>query len=521
MSAPGLTAVAAWDTALLEGAVATLEAVTGRLPAWRARTDGVARSLTDPSCWSGPAATAATSALGEVSAVATAMATAFGDSLDRLHDAAREARTAADLAGQALARAAAAGMALDQAGRAVVPAPAPLPDAAAGTPAVSYDALAEQAAAAERIAGLAADALRAAARAGAAAADSGGPLAALGGTGAFRPAGWAALARTVTADGAWVRSCLPVPGTSPEDVAAWWAGLSTPARDLLVHVEPRLVGSLDGLPAWARDQANRLLLDRALSDPSPSTRETAEAVAAELDREEAAGRTAQLWSLDLDDHLAAISYGDLDAADDVALLVPGVGNDVGDLDDLGDDARAVADAARDAVPGAAVAAVAWLGYRPPASVAHPAALLEGRAATGGAALAGDLAGLRAARAGDPVRGDDPLRTTVVAHSYGTVVVDRAAEEPGVLEADALVLLGSPGMDNTAAQLEAPEVFEASSLLDPVPWALDVHGWETAGDRFGATSLAADWDTLHWEYLDADRPTPAAAGEVVAGVWEAD
>jgi hypothetical protein len=508
VSAPALVTVAGWDTPLLDGAVYTLEAVTERLPPWRARVEAVARSLAAAECWSGPAATVAAAALDGVSAVVTAVGGALDGSLDRLRDTAREARTAQELAAQALAEAAAAELVLGGSGALLGP---PVPPAGA-----SPDALAGQAVAAERIAGIAADALRAAARAGSHAADSAGPLAAVGGAGATVPADFTGLAAVVAGDEVWVRSCLPVAGTSPESVAAWWASLSTPARDLVTMVEPRLVGSLDGLPAWARDRANRLLLERALSTPSHEGYETARAAADEIASEEAAGRTVQLWTFDADDHLVALAYGDLDTADDVAVLVPGVGNGVEDLDEMGDDAQAVADAALDAAPAATVATVAWLGYRPPASVVSPAAWVEGRAATGGAALAGDLAGLRAARAVDPVPGGALPRVTVVAHSYGTVVVDRAAEEPGDLAADALVLLGSPGMDNTAVELEAGEVHEASAPADPITWLLDVHGTETADEDLGMTPLPADWHTMHWGYLDPGSPTLAAVGEVVAG-----
>ncbi|MGY1670934.1 alpha/beta hydrolase [Geodermatophilus sp. SYSU D00710] len=521
MSTPGLTAVAGWDTPLLDGAVATLEAVTERLPPWRARMEAVARSLADAECWSGPAASAAADALDDVSRVVTEVTGALGTSLDRLRETAREARTAQELAAQALAAAAASGMTLDEAGGVTAPAPvAPPADASPDALAAHDDRLAEQAAAAERVAGTAAQALRAAARAAAAAGDSAAPVAALAPFG-FRPAGFAGLAATVLPDGVWIPSCLPVAGTAPASVAAWWAGLSEPARDQLIDVETRLVGSLDGLPAWARDQANRQLLSRALEDPTSEGYATARAAADEIAAEEAAGRTVQLWSFDADDHLVALAYGDLDAAEDVAVLVPGVGNGVDDLDDLGDDAQAVADAARAAGSAASVAAVAWLGYRPPGHVLHPAAWVEGRAGTGGRALAGDLAGLRAARAGDPAPGAAVPRVTVVAHSYGTVVVDRASEERGELAAAALVLLGSPGMDGPASDLEAAEVHEASALLDPVTWLVDVHGTETDDEDFGAAPLPADWDTWHTWFLEPDRPTLAAVGEVVAGLRAPD
>ena len=79
-----------------------------------------------------------------------------------------------------------------------------------------------------------------------------------------------------------------------------------------------------------------------------------------------------------------------------------------------------------------------------------------------------LDGLRAARGAVASSG---ARTTVVAHSYGTWVVDEAADEPGRLAADAVVLLGSPGMDGAAADLETPSVFDATTPADPISMML--------------------------------------------------
>ncbi|PWW21599.1 hypothetical protein JD79_00734 [Geodermatophilus normandii] len=190
MSAPGLTAVAAWDVALLHGAVSRLGVVTERLPPWRGRMEAVARALQDAECWSGDAGQAAALALGEVSGVVTAVTGALATSLDRLEDTVREARTAQDLAGQALAEAAALGVTVDEAGGVVVPAAAaPAPGATPEALADHHAAIAERAAAAERVAGTAADALRAAARAAASAADSATPLGSVGVVAGVAPGG--------------------------------------------------------------------------------------------------------------------------------------------------------------------------------------------------------------------------------------------------------------------------------------------------------------------------------------------
>jgi hypothetical protein len=308
-----------------------------------------------------------------------------------------------------------------------------------------------------------------------------------------------------------------LPGGVPVgDVAAWWAALSAAEQEALLAADPGAVGSLDGVPAWARDRANRLLLDRALHDPSlpPDAAGVAALVQERIRAEEAAGRTVQLQVLDLLGDRVVLSLGDLDTADAVALLVPGVlTTPQDDLGAMAGDARDVAAAAEAAAPATAVATVVWLGYRTPQTLQA----MTGRTASGrgGRSLASALDGLSAARA---AAGRPPARTTVLAHSYGTVVVDEAADLPGRLAADAVVLLGSPGMAGDAAALEAPEVFDAGFLGDPVAQS----GWfgmPAGAPAFGATELPTETWAGHSDYYDLDGPTLPAIGEVVVGVRE--
>jgi hypothetical protein len=279
--------------------------------------------------------------------------------------------------------------------------------------------------------------------------------------------------------------------------------------------QPSVLGRLDGVPPWARDRANRRVLAQALRDPalSPSAVRTAHVLADRIRREEATGRQVQLHLLDLEEDLVGLTLGDLDSADAVAVLVPGVGNSpADDLDALLGDARDVGSATRAAAPGIAVATMVWLGYRTPHSL--PAIISRASAWRGGAALVSDLAGLQAARA---ATGQPPARTTVLAHSYGTVVVDEAADMSGALAADAVVLLGSPGMEQDAADLEAPEVYDVASDADFVA-RLGWFGVPTSFDGFGSTPLPRDSGTGHSDYYTRRSSTLTAIGEVVAAPW---
>jgi hypothetical protein len=290
-------------------------------------------------------------------------------------------------------------------------------------------------------------------------------------------------------------------------------------QEELIASTPGVIGALDGVPSWARDRANRLLLRRALANRETPERAatTARVVAARIAVEEAAGRHVQLQLLDLRGDRVALVVGDLDTADDVALVVPGIFNTpaddlaglVGNTENLGNATRTAAG------PAATVATMIWLGYRTPSTLWQAA--VRTSAERGGPALASALDGLAAGRR---AVASPPGRTTVVAHSYGSYVVDEAADEPGDLAADAVVLLGSPGMEDDAASLEVPAVFDAATPGDPITygsWFGDRHPWE---DGYGATDLPTDVLQGHSGYFDPGHPTLAAMGEVVAGTRRA-
>lgn len=478
-----LHAVAAWDVALLRRAVTALAVAVDRLPTWRARLDGVQRELEGGDCWSGPAARSAAVALADVSTATSAVGHALGGSLAAYERLAAEAALAQDLAAQALT-AGSAPSELTATMRLLVPAAAPAQGAA--------------------------DAALGHARAAAAAADTAGDaLSGLGVHDAFAPADFRDLLAHVPGMGPVAPPDLPAP-RPPTEVATWWAGLSAAAQRAAIAGTPAAVGALDGVPAWARDRANRLLLERALRDRDSAP--AAGVVARRIVAEEAAGTDVQLHLLDLGGDRVVLALGDLDTADAVAVLVPGIGNTpADDLVGLVAAARHVGAAGQASAPGTTVATVVWLGYRPPATVGST--VTRTAAWRGGPALAATLAGLAAART---ATGTAQPRTTVVAHSYGTVVVDEAADVPGRLAADAVVLLGSPGMEDDATSLEAPEVFDAAAAGDVVARLQWFGDGSTRDPRFGSAGLPVAPSMGHSDYLDPDHPTLAAIGAVVTG-----
>ncbi|UOY00034.1 alpha/beta hydrolase [Blastococcus sp. PRF04-17] len=469
-----LATVAAWDVPLVRGAAATMSAMADRLRSWRARLEGVGRSLASERTWAGPSARSAGRVLDEVAAAAWAVDAAMADSAAAFTRLADEASAAQASAVRSYS----------------------LPAGRLGAVAAPESASAAREEALERAAAAGA----AAEAAGTALAVPAGPLAAPLAPGA---------ADAGTALGA------PAGARPPAEVAAWWAALPAAVQLALLHRAPAVLGGLDGLPAWARDRANRGLLRQALADPrlSPAASATAAAVAARLREEEALGRVVQLHLLDLEEDLVALALGDLDSAEAVAVLVPGIANSpADDLDGLTGNARDVGTAARAAAPGLTVATMVWLGYGTPHTV--PSALSRTAAWRGGAALAKALAGLADARGavGRPLP-----RTTVLAHSYGTVLVDEAADVRGRLAADAVVLLGSPGMEDDAAGLEVPEVYDVASAADLVTYAA-WFGISTRAEAFGSTPLPRDPGTGHSDHYERGSATLAGVGEVVGAPW---
>jgi hypothetical protein len=268
----------------------------------------------------------------------------------------------------------------------------------------------------------------------------------------------------------------------PAEVRRWWSGVPAAERNWLLATEPGWLAGLDGLPASARDIANRLLLDdrraevdRAIAGATGRERDRLRDVrlglAALSDRlADESGPRAYLLRLDPhEEGRAVVALGDPDRASGVLTHVPGMTADLASFG--GELARAerVAVRAAELSPQSSASAILWLDYDAPDFVDEAA---SGRRAEAAApALRQFQEGLRAAHEGAPAR------QVVLGHSYGSLVVGKAAAGAG-LAADGVVFVGSPGVGVDAARdLRVPsgEVWSTTSRADVIQHAAAAPG----------------------------------------------
>ena len=365
----------------------------------------------------------------------------------------------------------------------------------------------------------------------------------------------------------------PPPGAAPEDVRDWWGGLVRSQQLALVAAAPGAIGNRGGVPAWARDAANTVALERDLAvwqardaaglltpdeerwlENARAAREARAVIADGRDPDTAAPLTSQLYAYQPTafggDGAVALAAGDVGRADDVSLVVPGFGTDASSVAGLAVRAVSLVVAARTLDRRRTSASMLWIGYDAPDNL--PVAgggwdaagvATESLATRGGDRLAAAVRGLRAA---DGPSGAGRAHLTVVGHSYGSTTVGHAAHDHD-LEADDLVVVGSPGLggdtDHAADLGLSPDhVWVGANSRDPVA-NLGNHGAvhlellggaglgdDPAEDDFGAqrfraeSTTRADNDGLgalgdHSKYFDPDTESLYDIGEVVTGHYD--
>lgn len=296
-----------------------------------------------------------------------------------------------------------------------------------------------------------------------------------------------------------ILSTLTSPGAARE-VGGWWSGLGQAERRSIERSAPALLGNLGGIPMTVRDTANQSLLRQQLDETSrkirsagasatlTATRDGLRSIAAAL-RSPAGGPKRTLTTFDTTGPMrAAIAIGDVDHADDVSILVPGMFYTVaGQMADWTHTAQLLYDTQRAWLKrlgqsNKTVATVAWLGYRTP-DLMSVLSLADAR--DGATMLEDAVAGIRAAR------GTHQPYLSIVAHSYGSTAALLAAQDDDT-DLDALAVVGSPGSVATSVhELNVPanHVFVGAALLDPIAGS-GYFGTDPGSHDYGARPFGA-------------------------------
>lgn len=288
--------------------------------------------------------------------------------------------------------------------------------------------------------------------------------------------------------------------------AGIWASTTTSRREALIRSAPEVIGNLEGVPFAVRDRANRLYLDRTIAALTKKIDSGVGRAALVDDRHhlnvlEQVKRTLVKGKGDSARHLltldtsgearAAVVVGDLNTADYVSYLVPGmfftVQGQMYDWTVIAQDLQKEQTSwikrlsATDAtMKGKSAATVSWIGYSTP-GVLDIASLTK---ADEGATYLGDsITGMKATRAAS-----EPY-VTLVTHSYGSTAAMIELAKGGV-SVDALAIVGSPGSAaQKASQLAVSNdnVYVGEAALDPIVNTA-FYGSDPGAASFGAKKM---------------------------------
>ncbi|WP_026117877.1 alpha/beta hydrolase [Nocardiopsis alkaliphila] len=346
---------------------------------------------------------------------------------------------------------------------------------------------------------------------------------------------------------------LPSPDDHPSTVNTWWHALDEEEQQQLMEDHPELLRDLDGIPATVRDQLNREhleeeidRLEEEITEHEERTKETAarggngsDSIALSMANDDTLDQELQtlldlresLEEEDSDRYLLAldtngrgraiVSNGNPDTADNVATLVPGTTTTWQSIDAQMDRAEALHQSATAAGEGSDHAVISWIGYDAP-NFAEAAG--TGRAEGAVDELSRFQDGLRATH-----ENTTRSNNTVIGHSYGSTVVGHTAQSEAGLNADEVVLVGSPGTNaQHASELGfLPENVHASTAKnDGITGLTDLtHGADPTSPEFGATVFESDegseggqWPlgAAHSEYFKNGSLSLKYMGEVIAG-----
>ncbi|TYC66269.1 hypothetical protein EH183_43250 [Streptomyces sp. CB01881] len=320
-------------------------------------------------------------------------------------------------------------------------------------------------------------------------------------------------------------------GKDPQKNADWWKGLTPDQQETYLALNAAKIGAMDGLPATARDEANRLVLDQKLDALEAGTPASFGLDQSDYDKRKAALKTIkgkleesanakdeehQMFLLGIDpeayegDGRAIVATGNPDKATHTSVFVPGTNTDFNGVPGQIDRIRQLQATAKGfANPGETVSVISYLGYDTPESL--PEAANPQRGKDGADDMRRFSNGLRVAH------GEPKTHLSYIAHSYGTYAVGVAASGGDGLHADDIVTLGSPGMgvDNAdQLHINPDHVWISEAEDDPTRLV----GGYTLGPGphiigFGGNNLYTD-TSGHGGYWDENTDSLRNQGKII-------
>lgn len=323
---------------------------------------------------------------------------------------------------------------------------------------------------------------------------------------------------------------------NPADNAKWWNSLTQQQQREYLALYPAEVGNRNGIPSEIRDVANRAQLEQQLdlnradtSDDGKKRMQALQDLKNRLDKEDHDPKGPEVFLIGLDpkdDGQAIVAFGNPDTAKNTAVYVPGTTAELagigGDLDRM----KNLHTASEQFSGPGQTSTIMWLGYDAPDSVVKDAPF-DNYAEDGAPKLDRYVDGLGVTHDGGP------RHTSVIGHSYGSVVVGEAAKNGNGLAVDEIIVAGSPGMHVQHAKdlnIDPKHVWAAEADGDPVP-ELGVlkhgrGGWfdfpnTPTSDDFGANQISTDGNHGHSEYWENnDEPHSALRNQaaIVTGSY---
>ncbi|MBD0747149.1 alpha/beta hydrolase [Streptomyces sp. CBMA152] len=333
---------------------------------------------------------------------------------------------------------------------------------------------------------------------------------------------------------AWARGTvngekLPEADASAHRITRFFASLTPAERTDLVHRYPLVVGNLNGAPIPLRYEANRQALAEARDIERARTHDNR----LSFDGRQQASRRMHRFESLLDDGRQILAFdpsdsgrvaevfGDLEHAERVSVIIPGVDTDVLTFEKSSRKytapvgmAQSLYAAERAAGPRTRTAVIAWADYTTPVGLGIDSAI--GRLAEDGAVRLEAL--VRALPGNAPV--------SLFCHSYGSVLCGVAAHRlpPRVVD---IAVAGSPGMRTQSASHLGTSA-RVWAMRDRDDWIsgvphLDVaglgHGADPVSAGFGARVLSAAGAVGHTGYFEPGTTSLANFAAIGVGSYQ--